>query len=181
MHAMGEGTERVSVARRLWSPPARFADRPTDRRVTFLELFFDLVFVVVISHPGRRLAAHPSWSGVGRFVFLFYTVSSSWINGTPATNRCRRGPSREREGDVGAGSAEFRRPDQIDPIVTADTILTVSPEGMAAEPGRVDGLPVVCEFDPGSFVLTAFGRANAGTFRRDRDLSDRFLRLFLRI
>jgi low temperature requirement protein LtrA len=49
MHAMGEGTERVSVARRLWSPPARFADRPTERRVTFLELFFDLVFVVVIS------------------------------------------------------------------------------------------------------------------------------------
>jgi len=45
---MGEGTERLSVARRLWSPPARFADRPTERRVTFLELFFDLVFVVVI-------------------------------------------------------------------------------------------------------------------------------------
>jgi len=50
MHAMGEGTERLSVARRLWSPPARFADRPTERRVTFLELFFDLVFVVVIGH-----------------------------------------------------------------------------------------------------------------------------------
>jgi pimeloyl-ACP methyl ester carboxylesterase len=41
----------MSVARLLWSPPARFADRPTDRRVTLLELFFDLVFVVVISHP----------------------------------------------------------------------------------------------------------------------------------
>jgi uncharacterized protein (TIGR03083 family) len=62
-----------------------------------------------------------------------------------------------------------------------DTVLTVSPDGMAAEPGTVDGLPVVYEFDPGSFVLTAFGRANAGTFRGDRDLSYRFLRLFLRI
>ena len=82
---------------------------------------------------------------------------------------------------VGAGSAGCRRPDQIDPIVTADTILTVSPEGMAAEPGSVDGLPVVYELDPGSFVLTAFGRANAGTFRRDRNLSDGFLRPFLRI
>jgi hypothetical protein len=60
------------------------------------------------------------------------------------------------------------------------TILTVSPEGMAAEPGSVDGLPVVYELDPGSFVLTAFGRANAGTFHEGRDLSDRFLRLFLR-
>jgi hypothetical protein len=62
-----------------------------------------------------------------------------------------------------------------------DTILTVSPEGMAAEPGSVDGLPVVHELDPGSLVLTAFGRANAGTFHGDRDLSDRFLRPFLRI
>lgn len=62
-----------------------------------------------------------------------------------------------------------------------DTVLTVSPEGMAYEPGSVEGLDVVYEFDPGSFVLTAFGRANAGTFRGDRDLSNRFLRLFLRI
>jgi hypothetical protein len=52
---------------------------------------------------------------------------------------------------------------------------------MAAEPGSVDGLPVVYEFDPGSFIPTASGRADAGTLRGDRDLSDRFLRLFLRI
>jgi low temperature requirement protein LtrA len=50
--------------------------------VTFLELFFDLVFVVVISQLGHRLATHPSWAGVGWFVFLFYAVWSSWLNGT---------------------------------------------------------------------------------------------------
>ena len=50
--------------------------------MTFLELFFDLVFVVVISQLAHRLAKHPSWSGVGWFVFLFYAVWSSWINGT---------------------------------------------------------------------------------------------------
>ena len=38
-----------SIFRRLWQPPGRYADRDVDRRVTFLELFFDLVFVVVIS------------------------------------------------------------------------------------------------------------------------------------
>jgi low temperature requirement protein LtrA len=79
---MDRGPERVSPARRLWSPPARFADRPSDRRVTFLELFFDLVFVVVVAQLARRLAAHPSWPGVGWFVFLFYAVWSSWLNGT---------------------------------------------------------------------------------------------------
>jgi len=50
--------------------------------VTFLELFFDLVFVVVVSQLAGRLAAHPSWSGVGWFVFLFYAVWSCWLNGT---------------------------------------------------------------------------------------------------
>jgi low temperature requirement protein LtrA len=73
---------RTSTFRRLWRPPARYEDRPRDRRVTFLELFFDLVFVVVISQLAHQLAEHPTWSGVGWFVFLFYAVWSSWINGT---------------------------------------------------------------------------------------------------
>jgi low temperature requirement protein LtrA len=82
MLGMCGGIDRPSAARLLWSPPARFADRPTDRRVTFLELFFDLVFVVVIAQLAQRLAQHPSWAGVGWFVFIFYAVWSSWLNGT---------------------------------------------------------------------------------------------------
>jgi low temperature requirement protein LtrA len=66
----------------LWHPPARYEDRIRDRRVTFLELFFDLVFVVVLAQLAHRLAEHPSWSGVGWFVFLFCAVWSSWTNGT---------------------------------------------------------------------------------------------------
>lgn len=50
--------------------------------MSFLELFFDLVFVVVISQLAHRLAQHPDWAGVGWFVFLFYAVWSSWVNGT---------------------------------------------------------------------------------------------------
>lgn len=70
------------VFRRLWQPPGRYADRSLNRRVSFLELFFDLVFVVVIAEIAHRLSEHPSWSGVGWFVFLFYAVWSSWANGT---------------------------------------------------------------------------------------------------
>ena len=71
-----------SILRRMWQPPGRYEDRALDRRVTFLELFFDLVFVVVISQLGRRLSGHPSWAGVGWFIFLFYAVWSCWLNGT---------------------------------------------------------------------------------------------------
>jgi low temperature requirement protein LtrA len=50
--------------------------------VTFLELFFDLVFVVLVSQLAQHLAADPTWAGVGWFAFLFYAVWTSWINGT---------------------------------------------------------------------------------------------------
>jgi low temperature requirement protein LtrA len=43
-----------STFRRLWQPPGRYEDRATDRRVTFLELFFDLVFVVAVSNAAPR-------------------------------------------------------------------------------------------------------------------------------
>ena len=68
--------------RRLWRPPGRFEDRDPHRSVSFLELFFDLVFVAVIAQLAHRLADHPSWEGIGWFVFLFYAVWSSWLNGT---------------------------------------------------------------------------------------------------
>jgi hypothetical protein len=61
-----------------------------------------------------------------------------------------------------------------------DTRVRVSPEGMDYETGDVAGLTAL-EFDPGSFVLTTFGRANAGTIRGDRALADRYLNLFFRI
>lgn len=72
----------VTGLRRLWRPPGRFEDRDPERSVTFLELFFDLVFVAVIAQLAHALAGNPTWVGVGWFVFLFYAVWSSWINGT---------------------------------------------------------------------------------------------------
>lgn len=62
-----------------------------------------------------------------------------------------------------------------------DTRVTVGPDGMDYAPADVAGLPAVIEFDPGSFVLTAFGRSNAGTIRGDRTVADRYLNLFFRI
>lgn len=53
-----------------------------DRRVTFLELFFDLVFVVIIAQLAHHLATHPTLEDLGWFAFLFFAVWSSWLNGT---------------------------------------------------------------------------------------------------
>jgi uncharacterized protein (TIGR03083 family) len=62
-----------------------------------------------------------------------------------------------------------------------DYRVSISDQGMAYEPGSVDDLPAVIEFDAGSLVLTAFGRMNAGTVRGDAALANRFLNLFFRI
>ena len=62
-----------------------------------------------------------------------------------------------------------------------DTRVSISDQGMAYEPGDVSDLPAVLEFDPGSMVLTAFGRVNGGTASGDQALANRFLNLFYRI
>ncbi len=58
----------------------------------------------------------------------------------------------------------------------------VTPDGgLTFTPGSVDGLHDVIEFDPASFVLTAYGRVNGGTFRGNRAVLERFTNLFFRI
>lgn len=62
-----------------------------------------------------------------------------------------------------------------------DTRIDVGPDGLTTSPGNVDDLPAWIEFDPASFVLTAYGRINAGTIHGDRELAQRFLAGFFRI
>jgi uncharacterized protein (TIGR03083 family) len=63
----------------------------------------------------------------------------------------------------------------------ADWRMTAGPDGFSYEEGDLSDLPAVLEFDPGSFVLTVFGRYNTGTVRGDFATAERFLNLFFRI
>lgn len=62
-----------------------------------------------------------------------------------------------------------------------DSVVSVSPDGISVEPGDLAAVPAVIEFDPATFVLTVFGRMNAGTARGDVALATRFLGSFFRI
>lgn len=62
-----------------------------------------------------------------------------------------------------------------------DYLVNITSEGLGYAREDVSGMPAVIEFDPGSLVLTAFGRMNAGTIRGDRAVADRFLNSFFRI
>src|SRR5689334_77780 len=73
-------SERIRF-RRWWQPPRPASNRPQERRVTFLELFYDLVFVVIIAEISHTLAEDMSFSGIGIFIFLFIIAWWAWLNG----------------------------------------------------------------------------------------------------
>jgi uncharacterized protein (TIGR03083 family) len=60
--------------------------------------------------------------------------------------------------------------------------MNISKEGLAYEPGAVDDLPAVLEFDDAaSLVLTSYGRIQGGTTHGDQAVVDRFRQLFFKI
>jgi low temperature requirement protein LtrA len=68
--------------RTWWQPPRRLIDREAERRVTFLELFYDLVYVVLIAELAHALAGHVDLAGLVSYAFLFIIVWWAWLNGT---------------------------------------------------------------------------------------------------
>lgn len=68
--------------RTWWKPPQRAGDRPPHRQVSFLELFYDLVYVVLVAELAHALAGHLDAKGLASFAFLFITVWWAWFNGT---------------------------------------------------------------------------------------------------
>lgn len=67
--------------RKWWQPPRRTSDREEERTVTFLELFYDLVYVVVIAELSHGLAGHIGLQGFLEFAMLFVLVWFAWLNG----------------------------------------------------------------------------------------------------
>ena len=51
----------------------------SDERVTALELFFDLVFVLAITQCTALMAAHPTWEGLGRGLIVLGLLWWSWV------------------------------------------------------------------------------------------------------
>ena len=67
---------------RFWLPPRPHGEIIEDRTVSFLELFYDLVFVVLIGRAAHTLAHHVSWRGAFEFAVVFGLIWTAWLNGT---------------------------------------------------------------------------------------------------
>lgn len=64
-----------------WQKPRRYSNQEDERRVTFLELFYDLVYVVIIAQLAHSLSAHINAVGFLKYAFLFLMVWWAWFNG----------------------------------------------------------------------------------------------------
>lgn len=67
---------------RFWLPPRAHGDVIEVRTVGFIELFYDLVYVVVIARAAHHLARHLTWRGVGEFAVIFGMIWLAWLNGS---------------------------------------------------------------------------------------------------
>jgi low temperature requirement protein LtrA len=65
-----------------WGAPKNFDDRKYERKISWLELFYDLVYVAAISQLTHHIAAHPSLHTVLLSFLLFSMVFWSWVNGS---------------------------------------------------------------------------------------------------
>ena len=79
-----EARERIRRGVKVWfrTPPRRHGEVVYTREVSFLELFYDLVYVVLIGRAAHHLAEHVDWRGVGDFVVVFGLIWLAWFNGT---------------------------------------------------------------------------------------------------
>jgi low temperature requirement protein LtrA len=65
-----------------WRPPRAHGEVIVGRSVSFLELFYDLVYVAVIAQAAHHLAEHVSVRGFGEFAVVFALVWTAWVNGS---------------------------------------------------------------------------------------------------
>src|SRR5260221_4027481 len=65
-----------------WGAPQKFDREITERRISWLELFYDLVYVIAIARITHHLALHISISGFLEYVSMFILIYWGWLNGS---------------------------------------------------------------------------------------------------
>jgi len=68
----------------LFKPPRLRSGKEAEieRHVTWLELFYDLIFVAAVAQLARSLSDDYSWSGILRFIVIFVPVWWAWVGHT---------------------------------------------------------------------------------------------------
>ena len=63
-------------------PAAGAVNEGAGRRATWLELFFDLIFVAAVAQVGAPLHTNYSFAALARYAFLFFLIWWAWLGHT---------------------------------------------------------------------------------------------------
>jgi low temperature requirement protein LtrA len=77
-----DGVTLGRFKRWFWRPPRPHGELIVGRRVSPLELLYDLVYAAVISRAGSRFAEHMTPGGLIEFAVVFSLIWIAWVNGT---------------------------------------------------------------------------------------------------
>jgi low temperature requirement protein LtrA len=69
-------------SKRWWGAPKKFTTEPGERKISWLELFYDLVYVIAISTITHYVAQQFSISALLDYFYLFVIVFWGWLNGS---------------------------------------------------------------------------------------------------
>lgn len=72
----------MSAAVSAWIQPVRLWPVGASRRVSWLELFFDVIFVAAVAQIGNSLSQDYSLAGLGRYTFMFLMIWWAWLGHT---------------------------------------------------------------------------------------------------
>jgi low temperature requirement protein LtrA len=74
--------EIIKQSRVWWGPPRKFSTQIELRKISWLELFYDLVYVVIISNITGQLIRHPGTTGLIDYIYFFIMIYWGWLNGS---------------------------------------------------------------------------------------------------
>ena len=77
----------MSVWTLLSLPAGVPANSAAGRRATWLELFFDLIFVAAVAQVGGPLHTNYSFPALARYAFLFFLIWWAWLGHTLYSTR----------------------------------------------------------------------------------------------
>jgi low temperature requirement protein LtrA len=65
-----------------WGIPKRFSERGKERKISWLELFYDLVYAGAVSQLTGYLSKNMTLAGLGYMLFMFMLIYWGWLNGS---------------------------------------------------------------------------------------------------
>ena len=69
-------------AQSWWGAPKKFSTNKTERKISWLELFYDLVYVIAISTITHYMAQQFSLNALLDYLYLFVIIYWGWLNGS---------------------------------------------------------------------------------------------------